>query len=295
MKIGIVNQEIIMQTQNAKKLVSFFLPHLMVAGDYALNIQGRISSLPNKSAKNAASPALTDADLSIQNYFETLVIAAFPKAGFIGEEDNNSVNKKYFLSGQELTIVLDPINGTLRYQNGDVFEIILTVLDGRHNIFASMLYVPKIETCYVGIADKGAFVISKTHTKLDAPLRAPFPSQNKVLTLRANMLEKQLKENFLVFDEHRDYIPRKYTHAPYEIFTGELRAFVISQPHCEDSLPLAFIASLAGFIVTDFNGCAIDFSFESLQDKKSSLVIANTPETHDLIMHRKNIDLKVKS
>src|SRR5262245_43147162 len=95
-----------------EEMVEFFLGLLVTAGDYALAIQPRVAGPEQKSGHNDWVSALTDADLSVQSYFEVATLARFPTVHFFGEEYAQSLNQKYFPRDAEFSVHLDPINAT---------------------------------------------------------------------------------------------------------------------------------------------------------------------------------------
>jgi hypothetical protein len=66
-------------------MVEHYLPVLVTAGDYALNIQSRIGGPEQKSGDNAWAQALTDADLTVQTYVEVATLSRYADIGFFGE------------------------------------------------------------------------------------------------------------------------------------------------------------------------------------------------------------------
>lgn len=63
-------------------MVEAYLPVLVTAGDYARQIQPRIAGPGRKAGQNPWVQAITDADQSVQTFFEVTTLARFPEAGF---------------------------------------------------------------------------------------------------------------------------------------------------------------------------------------------------------------------
>jgi myo-inositol-1(or 4)-monophosphatase len=137
-----------------QEIASFLLPHIVTAGDYAVEIQKRISHQPDKEGfSDPGSQALTDADLSIQNYIEVVLLSRYPELKFYGEEYQQSLNQKYFTgakNSEALEVWLDPVDGTLRYKKGqDQFSCIVSfVVDGY--LSASLWYMPALRQFVFG-------------------------------------------------------------------------------------------------------------------------------------------------
>lgn len=137
--------------ERVESIASFLLPFIVTAGDYACEIQKRIVNQPSKNQfEDPGAQALTDADLSVQNFIEVALLARFPELCFYGEEYAQSLNQKYFLRDSDLEIWLDPIDGTLRYQNGaDQFSTIVSFLKEGH-LIACLWYLPKLNVFSYG-------------------------------------------------------------------------------------------------------------------------------------------------
>jgi len=125
-----------------EEVTRYILPFIVTAGNYSVEIQKRIEHQKDKEQfTDPGSQALTDADLSVQNFIEVALLARYPNLKFYGEEYATSLNQKYFLGG-DLEVWLDPIDGTLKYKNGnDQFSIIMTFLD-KGVYQASIWYMP---------------------------------------------------------------------------------------------------------------------------------------------------------
>lgn len=143
----------------ARQVLDYLCPYLVTSGDYALNIQRRIAKRPAKAGMdNAFSAALTDADLSIQSFVEVVLLARFPDLAFFGEEYAHSLNMKYFPQNAPLTVYLDPVDGTLFFQDGlDNFNVIATLAD-EQQILAAACYIPGHKKLFTAVRGAGTVV-----------------------------------------------------------------------------------------------------------------------------------------
>ena len=62
-------------------MVETYLPVMVTAGDYARRIQPRIAGPARKAGQNPWVQAITDADQSVQTFFEVTTLARFPANG----------------------------------------------------------------------------------------------------------------------------------------------------------------------------------------------------------------------
>ena len=191
-----------------KELINFTLQQLVIAGDYACLVQPNVRA-ENGKGGNLFHDALTDADLSIQNFFEVALLARFPQFSFYGEEEARSLNAKYFPADAEYEVTLDPVNGTrLFIDQFDTFDIVATVWrEGA--ICAALTYLPAKGAAYFALEGEGAFTLAKSEIVNQLPWR-PFsiPRQSKqVLVSGAAVLYQQLEGKVPVFEFLRARLP----------------------------------------------------------------------------------------
>lgn len=272
-------------------MIQYFMPFLATAGDYALAIQRRVQSAPDKTeGATAFSQALTDADLSIQNFIEVAALARFPDIAFDPEEAKASINLKYFSpSGPRGCVVfLDPVNGTKFYRDGvPLFDIILTVAEN-NEIVAAVTYVPARSCYFIGIATQGAYITTR-HEYISRALWRNLhlsPTTAPLLTYRCpDSALVHLRNTFDVRALDRDYDPAQWSIVTFSILAGESCGFVkFGGVSVIDWGALAFIAKLAGGIVSDGNGSPIE-RFPCYPDRTiPSIVAASDAQTHTRIL-----------
>lgn len=155
-----------MALATAVELVDFYLGLLVSAGDYALTIQPRIAGPDQKDGHNAWVSALTDADLSVQNFIEVATLARFPDVAFFGEEHSESLNKKYFPTEAPVSVHLDPINGTYLFKHQRPnWDIIISIAEQRR-LVAAISYVPSSGRFYLGLRKGGALTGQRSQPRL---------------------------------------------------------------------------------------------------------------------------------
>ncbi|NJN46107.1 MAG: hypothetical protein HC808_06070 [Candidatus Competibacteraceae bacterium] len=272
---------------NLHEFSAYYLPLLVKAGDYALQIQNRIESR-NKAGENAFSQALTDADLSVQNFIEIATLARFPEIAFYGEEEEQSLNAKYFVREADYKLFLDPINGTRFYQDQlPLFDIIIS-LTYRGEYIAGICYVPGSETFFLGFKNDGAYTVSRQAVLQGAayrPLQVP-DGGGTLITLNCPQLKQALSGDFDVLDAVQDYDPSRCKISAYSVFTGSIGGFLGYNCSYLDSGVIAFIASLAGATVTDFTGNPVSAFNRVDLGRIPQLVVTRDPQLHAQVLER---------
>lgn len=274
--------------QNLWEMIDYYLPVLAMAGDYAIEIQERVQSSGDKlHGATRVSRALTDADLSVQGLIEVATLARFPQIAYHSEEIDRSWNFKYFPKVADYLIALDPINGTLFYQDGlPIFDIILTIIRGRE-IVSSIVYIPGRQTYYMAIRGEGAF----TTTRADTLDRKPWKAfrldrpADPVLVYRIDRdYDLKLRENFRLIDLDRDYAPRGWKYTVHSLLTGEISAYLKQSAQLIDWGAVAFIAEQAGGAACDFAGKPLPSFFDFPDNRVPSLVAAASREILDQVV-----------
>lgn len=258
-----------MLVNRAKNILLNLMPELVIAGRYATNVQENVGSQIDKTSNGktiddtAFTAALTDADLSIQNFVEVLLLGKDENQdntdiSFYGEEDASSLNSKYFSKDKDIKITLDPIDGTLFYKNKlPYFSIILTACSNTE-MLAALIYQPVLNQCFFSVKNAGAYKLTSSDmlTKtIGSPYSLSESSDKTVLMYKCldfkNIISKEYNclELSTDFDYSTDW---KYDFA--SILNSNISAVVTSYPLLIDSGAIAFTVREAGGFVSDFKG-----------------------------------------
>lgn len=267
-------------TPTVVAMVEHYLPVLVTAGDYAREIQPRITGPATKPGANPWVQAITDADGAVQNFLEVATLAAFPGVGFYGEEQEQSCNARYFPAAAELCVWLDPVNGTFLYQNQRPgWDIILSIT--RHGrLVAAISYMPVRERFYLAVAGQGAFTGGRGSRRLAEmePLRTR-PGSGVCLGYQAPELLARLRPGFTAFDIVADYDPARGYDNLNDLFTGRLDGFLARQADLLDWGAMAFITVQAGGVATAPDGSPLDI-FDDFRLRSADLLVGSSPEVH---------------
>ncbi len=265
-------------------MVEFYLPVLVTAGDYAREIQPRISGPAEKAGANAWVQSITDADHSVQTFVEVATLAAFPAVGFYGEEQEQSLNARYFPPAADTVVWLDPINGTFLYKNQRPgWDIILSIT--RHGqLLAVISYMPVREQFYLAIRGYGAFTGGRESRQIGAmaPL-ATVPGSRVCVTYQAPEALARLRGIREAFDIVNDDDSGRDFDNLNDLFTGRLAAYASESADFLDWGAMAFIVSQAGGMASGLDGRAFD-GFDNFRLGHTDLLVAASPAEHAALL-----------
>lgn len=265
-------------------MVEFYLPVLVTAGDFAREIQPRISGPPAKPGQNPWVQAITDADGSVQTFIEVATLARFPSASFYGEEQHQSRIARYFPADAGTTVWLDPINGTFLYKSQRPgWDIILSITRGSQ-LVAAISYMPVRERFYLAVRGHGAFTGDRHSRGLDAmsPL-ATVPGSSVCLTYQAPDALARLRRRWDAFDIVDDYDPERGFDNLNDMFTGRLAAYASNSADLLDWGAMAFIVTEAGGMASHLDGRPFD-GFDNFHTRSCDMLVAATPDVHAALL-----------
>ncbi len=125
-------------------------------------LEGRVRNRPKLTELRPEKAALTDADCVSQEILLVALREAFPDVGLYVEEDTPSVEE--FANGGDPeaahVVLIDPIDGTLRFLRGDGPYAILVGLERRGLVEAALVGLPKSRLLLRAVRGKGAEIAS---------------------------------------------------------------------------------------------------------------------------------------
>jgi fructose-1,6-bisphosphatase/inositol monophosphatase family enzyme len=244
---------------NPRDVIEYLLPYVVTAGAYSSEIQSRVAVQGAKGGATIFHHALSDADLSIQSYLEVVLLARFPELSYFSEEQEQSLNKQYFLGSSRLEILLDPIDGTRPYIDKLEFYQIIITLHDEHEIVGSICYMPRRDTCFVATKGDGAYRLTREDITSGRPGSRWNVSQGTgpVLLFNSPDLALRLSATMLVKDIATTYLSEPGMYNSTDILEGTASAVVHRSCQAIDGGSLAFIAAESGALVTDFSGGAV--------------------------------------
>lgn len=108
---------------------------------------------PGRWAKAGGSP-VTEADMAVDTFLRTSLLAARPHYGWLSEETADDPVRR----GREAVFVVDPIDGTRGFIEGDDrWCVSLAVVRGGRPV-AAVLYAPARDEFYTAVTGEGAWL-----------------------------------------------------------------------------------------------------------------------------------------
>jgi len=266
-------------------MVEHYLPVLVTAGDYAGNIQSRISGPEQKPGENAWARALTDADLTVQTFIEVATLSRYPDVGFYGEESAHSANRKYFDAGADTAVNLDPINGTFLYKNQrSGWDIILSI-SHQGQLMAAISYMPARGLFYLAVRGVGAMTGTRECLRFSDMQRLTTRTGSRVcMTYQAPDVITSASPNFECFDIVRDYSAERDLDNLNDLFTGRLAAFACRKGDLLDWGAIAFIVCQAGGVASCLDGSPLSAFDNFRADDAVDMLVSTSTEIHNEIL-----------
>ena len=270
-----------MNNFSSKIFTDVMLPYVKAAGEYALRIQKNVGSQPSKEHDNPLGQALTDADISVQNFIEVVLLNHFPEISFFGEEEDKSLNMKYFSQHSGFRALLDPVDGTYSYKIGkEVFSVILS-LTSPGGFEAVISYAPGKKTATYFNQEEGVMT-ENNGVKAKLILQ---PKSNVIITEKVDDLRERLPEEFSYIDtiNDRDAADSILNDT---VFYGKAIGFIAENVAAIDWGAYAAMLQKAGGIVTDFRGKPLKFDYSVPNFRYEEILACVDERTHEKILSR---------
>ncbi|MCB0353091.1 MAG: hypothetical protein KDD64_06180 [Bdellovibrionales bacterium] len=259
------------------------LPYAVVASRYAERIQNRIARQPVKEGDNPFKQALSDADLSVQAFFEVVLLGAFPHLGFYGEEEERSLNAKYFSRDQSETVLLDPIDGTLLYLHGKPEFAVVVSLVNETRFLGTLWVYPREEHFWFATEETGVRLgaIADAASPDKWELQKLEPRGEEILAYCSAQAIGALRKSFSVFDCRTDFDPSKPFSKGLELFRDRWAGVYAEEVLAIDIGALAFMTDLLGGVVSDGGGQPLAPLSSLERYSYSSIALSCRAEVHE--------------
>lgn len=133
-----------------KSAQKFAIQIVKEAGELALSRFGKIKSSDITYKRSGNRSPVTDVDIQINSFLSDKIHAKFPTHSIISEEAR-------IVAGKKFTWVIDPIDGTRNYLNGNTnYSVTLAVVENGKIIFG-IIYLPSLKNIYVVVKGGGVF------------------------------------------------------------------------------------------------------------------------------------------
>ena len=118
-------------------------------------LEGRVRNRPKVSEPTPEKAALTDGDCVSQEILLVALRARHPDVGLDVEEDTPTA-MAFPRNESRYTVVIDPIDGTLRYLRGDGPYAIIVGLEQEGRVLASLIGIPQADLLIRAVRGEGA-------------------------------------------------------------------------------------------------------------------------------------------
>jgi fructose-1,6-bisphosphatase/inositol monophosphatase family enzyme len=269
-----------------REVVEYLHPFVLRAGSYSAVVQDRIGVQGAKQGSTAFHHALSDADLTIQAFLEVALLAKYPDVSFFSEEQDQSLNQKYFPEGCELEVLLDPVDGTKAYiDNRQTYQVIVTLHD-RDSICAALCYLPRLERCFIAYRNEGTYVFTAEEVRSGSPGTriSLHHATGPVLVFDQPKLVAALQPFFDVRDLTVDYAQGAWSFNTLDLLNGRVSAIISAPAQAIDGGALSFMAHEAGAIVSTPDGLPMG-SFRTNPKRVLPCIITSVSRAvHDTIL-----------
>jgi len=246
------------KSMHADSMLLDLLPRIVELGDYSMQVRDSIVSWkkdPNDF--DDISNLVTEVDVYVQEGILKCLLEKGYKGRVLAEEETPSL--KRFTETGDITIVIDPIDGTLAYKLGlDNFCIIVSRFRN-NSLQSTLVHTPTDRKTY--FADLEGCQVIENGERQRNPLIIPDRMRLLALTYSLdNETENALRtKGIIVHQLNRDgkADPKIEINS---ILKGGVGAYFIRNASFFDWAPIGFIVQKAGGIVTDYSGRQMDFT-----------------------------------
>ena len=250
-----------MDKENLDNFITSIKEAMYKAGEMALEFQGRVVNLRKETeifdSDNDFIKQERDAKTIIdEKVQESLLLACLKlldvsKIYLDVEEDTPS--KKYFSKEPAFTtLVIDPIDGTLRYLLGkDSFSICVGLIE-KGDVITALVYFPSRKDFYFVKDDSAYYEVSGKAEKLTSPKN----KNNKKVYMNnrasSQVADRLVKQGFEITDDKDGLIA--WPDALIGCIKGEYTACVFHTPQIRDVLMGAIISKINNGYACDWAG-----------------------------------------
>jgi len=253
--------------EELKNFITSLIPVILKAGEVALSSQGKVKNIGKEIEHlQADSPYVLEkrqAKTFVDEQVQEILLQALPKIIDVNEvkldtEETTPSTKLFTSSDAKLTLVLDPIDGTLEYLRGEDDYSICVGLLSSGEIITALVYYPVRKILYFIDYDGKPYKTTYNHN-LEKISEEPFTfptSINKKIIYRNNRVSSDIStclagSNFQVIDEDNGKIT--WPEGLLKCMSGEYYVCLFHTPQIRDVLLGAIIEKMGGYAL-DWNG-----------------------------------------
>ena len=230
-----------------QRFIDILLPVVRQCAQASLLFHGKVANLGKAedtrlSGRSAqvASGALTALDNAFQDILLTVVLEHFGGIRLIAEE-NTPLKRRFAGNASDYTLIIDPIDGTLHFVQGDGPYHISLGLAHKGQMVAALVARPTQDKIFTAIKGRGAFVRLGTKKPRRLRLGAKPKTKRAFISSKARAYQAAARGRL----EPREY-PIGAALVLTQIAEGDLCAYLTRQIEIYDAGPPSLIAEEAG-------------------------------------------------
>ena len=189
-----------------------------------------------------ASTIFTALDSGIQDILISSLKNLFHDIGIIAEE-NTALKKRYNSSNSPYTVIIDPIDGTWHFKQGDAPYHICIGLAYKGSMLASIIARPTENKIFTAVRDQGAFVHLPNRPKARLSIREKNLTKEVFISSKAKIYQQFARQEY-------DLLPREKAIGAALVLTqiaeGKLCGYLTREVAIYDAGPPSLIAEEAG-------------------------------------------------
>ena len=215
---------------------------LIFYGDIA-NIGKTADTKLTGDAAQEASAVFTAIDSGVQDILISSFTNLLPSVGIIAEE-NSALKQQYKNSRSPYTVIIDPIDGTWHFKNGDAPYHICIGLAYKGLMVASIIARPTENKIFTAVRNRGAFVHSPGQSKTRLSICTKQHANSEVfVSSKAKTYQQIAREKHGLITREE---PNGAALVMTQIAEGKLCGYLTRQVAIYDAGPPSLIAEEAG-------------------------------------------------
>ncbi|HEX5445076.1 MAG TPA: inositol monophosphatase family protein [Pirellulales bacterium] len=221
------------------------------AGEVLLDWAGRFSA-----REKGPSDLVTEADLAAQETIRERLLGAFPKHGFLAEEQNAQIPSQE----DGLRWIVDPLDGTMNYVHGVPNYAVSIALEQRGRLLAGTVFDPVNRECFSAALGQGAWLNGR-------PLKASTASSLSQALVAASFPARVQRNDREVADfievTTRAQGTRRMGSSALNlcyVAAGRFDAYWSTSTKTWDIAAGALLVSEAGGVITSYDGGPLDLA-----------------------------------
>lgn len=256
-----------MSRDQIRLFIDSIIPVVLEAGELAINFQQGIANIEKEidtdNSESERIKARDRAKTEIDDKVQELILSAIKEIlGTqnikIDAEEDTPTKKEFENLKSSITVVIDPIDGTLEYVNGSEKYSINVGLIENGKILTSIVYFPKSKKLYfLGVENIPLLITYSENLQIIDKKELLMPTENNQKKIYTNnrvpkeIINKLINNGYSVIEDTGEIL---WPDALIKCISGEYRASIFHSPQIRDVLLGALIERLSNGFMIDWKG-----------------------------------------